>query len=129
MNINTNIQSFSSQSGIKVTQNGNSNQSIDKNKNSEAVNINIDSKTLDTLNLLSSLGEETILKAYDNSYINKDGEAITKRLNEHYKKQMKKIKGFQTLQSIFGINIIIQIINIMQNKWIKSKEILPTIKR
>ena len=36
MNINTNIQSFSSQSGIKVTQNGNSNQSIDKNKNSEA---------------------------------------------------------------------------------------------
>ena len=52
MNINTNIQSFSSQSGIKVTQNGNSNQSIDKSKNSEAVNINIDSKTLDTLNLL-----------------------------------------------------------------------------
>ena len=33
MNINTNIQSFSSQSGIKVTQNGNSNQSIDKCKN------------------------------------------------------------------------------------------------
>ena len=29
MNINTNIQSFSSQSGIKVTQNGNSNQSIE----------------------------------------------------------------------------------------------------
>ena len=59
MNINTNIQSFSSQSGIKVTQNGNTNQSIDKSKNSEAVNINIDSKTLDTLNLLSSLKEET----------------------------------------------------------------------
>ena len=39
MNINTNIQSFSSQSGIKVTQNGISNQSIDKSKNSEAVNI------------------------------------------------------------------------------------------
>lgn len=129
MNINTNIQSFSSQSGIKVTQNGISNQSIDKSKNSEAVNINIDSKTLDTLNLLSSLGEETILKAYDNSYINKDGEAITKRLNEHYKKQMKKIKDFQTLQSIFGINIITQIINIMPSKWIKLKEILPTIKR
>src|SRR5574344_1859140 len=99
MNINTNIQSFSSQSGIKVTQNGISNQSIDKSKNSEAVNINIDSKTLDTLNLLSSLGEEAILK------------------------------DFQTLQSIFGINIITQIINIMPSKWIKLKEILPTIKR
>ncbi len=94
MNINTNIQSFSSQSGIKVTQNGNTNQSIDKSKNSEAVNINIDSKTLDTLNLLSSLGEETILKAYDNSYINKDGEAITKRLNEHYKKTNEENKRF-----------------------------------
>src|SRR5574344_589985 len=94
MNINTNIQSFSSQSGIKVTQNGNSNQSIDKSKNSEAVNINIDSKTLDTLNLLSSLKEETILKAYDNSYINKDGEAITKRLNEHYKKTNEENKRF-----------------------------------
>lgn len=66
MNINTNIQSFSSQSGIKVTQNGNSNQSIDKNKNSEAVNINIDSKTLDTLNLLSFLGEETITSPINN---------------------------------------------------------------
>lgn len=66
MNINTNIQSFSSQSGIKVTQNGNSNQSIDKSKNSEAVNINIDSKTLDTLNLLSFLGEETITSPINN---------------------------------------------------------------
>ncbi|MDX4012255.1 DUF4885 family protein [Aliarcobacter skirrowii] len=90
MKINTNIQQFSSLSGIKVTQNSNTSQ----NKNSEAVNINIDSKTLDTLNLLSSLNEETILKAYDNSYINPDMEALVKKLEEHYKKTNEENKKF-----------------------------------
>ena len=93
MNINTNIQSFSSQSGIKVTQNGNSNQSIDKSKNSEAVNINIDSKTLDTLNLLSSLGEETFIKSYNN-FISDDKKAIRNRLEEVYSKATKENKKF-----------------------------------
>ena len=93
MNINTNIQSFSSQSGIKVTQNGNSNQSIDKNKNSEAVNINIDSKTLDTLNLLSSLGEETFIKSY-NKFISDDEKAVRNRLEEVYSKATKENKKF-----------------------------------
>ena len=94
MNINTNIQSFSSQSGIKVTQNGNSNQSIDKNKNSEAVNINIDSKTLDTLNLLSSLSEETILKARLNGYVNTEAKLARERLEEVYSKATKENKKF-----------------------------------
>ena len=94
MNINTNIQSFSSQSGIKVTQNGNSNQSIDKSKNSEAVNINIDSKTLDTLNLLSSLGEETILKARLNGYVNTEAKLARERLEEVYSKATKENKKF-----------------------------------
>ncbi|MGJ0311880.1 DUF4885 family protein [Aliarcobacter cryaerophilus] len=94
MNINTNIQSFSSQSGIKVTQNGISNQSIDKNKNSEAVNINIDSKTLDTLNLLSSLGEETILKARLNGYVNNEAKLARERLEEVYSKATKENKKF-----------------------------------
>ena len=93
MNINTNIQSFSSQSGIKVTQNGNSNQSIDKNKNSEAVNINIDSKTLDTLNLLSSLEEETFIKSYNN-FISDERRAIRNRLEEVYSKATKENKKF-----------------------------------
>ncbi|MCT7462166.1 DUF4885 domain-containing protein [Aliarcobacter cryaerophilus] len=94
MNINTNIQSFSSQSGIKVTQNGNTNQSIDKNKNSEAVNINIDSKTLDTLNLLSFLGEETILKARLNGYVNNEAKLARERLEEVYSKATKENKKF-----------------------------------
>ena len=94
MNINTNIQSFSSQSGIKVTQNGNSNQSIDKSKNSEAVNINIDSKTLDTLNLLSSLEEETILKARLNGYVNTEAKLARERLEEVYSKATKENKKF-----------------------------------
>ena len=93
MNINTNIQSFSSQSGIKVTQNGISNQSIDKSKNSEAVNINIDSKTLDTLNLLSSLGEETFIKSY-NKFISDDEKAVRNRLEEVYSKATKENKKF-----------------------------------
>ena len=93
MNINTNIQSFSSQSGIKVTQNGNTNQSIDKSKNSEAVNINIDSKTLDTLNLLSSLGEETFIKSYNN-FISDERRAIKNRLEEVYSKATKENKTF-----------------------------------
>ena len=93
MNINTNIQSFSSQSGIKVTQNGNFNQSIDKNKNSEAVNINIDSKTLDTLNLLSSLEEETFIKSYNN-FISDERRAIRNRLEEVYSKATKENKKF-----------------------------------
>lgn len=94
MNINTNIQSFSSQSGIKVTQNGNTNQSIDKSKNSEAVNINIDSKTLDTLNLLSSLSEETILKARLNGYVNTEAKLARERLEEVYSKATKENKKF-----------------------------------
>ncbi|MCT7445375.1 DUF4885 domain-containing protein [Aliarcobacter cryaerophilus] len=94
MNINTNIQSFSSQSGIKVTQNGNSNQSIDKSKNSEAVNINIDSKTLDTLNLLSSLKEETILKARLNGYVNTEAKLAREKLEEVYSKATKENKQF-----------------------------------
>ncbi|MEM5557931.1 DUF4885 family protein [Aliarcobacter cryaerophilus] len=94
MNINTNIQSFSSQSGIKVTQNGNNNQSIDKSKNSESININIDSKTLDTLNLLSSLGEETILKARLNGYINTEAKLARERLEEVYSKATKENKKF-----------------------------------
>ncbi|WP_419234496.1 DUF4885 family protein [Aliarcobacter cryaerophilus] len=94
MNINTNIQSFSSQSGIKVTQNGISNQSIDKNKNSEAININIDSKTLDTLNLLSSLKEETILKARLNGYVNNEAKLARERLEEVYSKATKENKKF-----------------------------------
>ncbi|WP_066359741.1 DUF4885 family protein [Aliarcobacter cryaerophilus] len=93
MNINTNIQSFSSQSGIKVTQNGNTNQSIDKSKNSEAVNINIDSKTLDTLNLLSSLEEETFIKSYNN-FISDERRAIKNRLEEVYSKATKENKKF-----------------------------------
>ncbi len=104
MNINTNIQSFSSQSGIKVTQNGNSNQSIDKNKNSEAVNINIDSKTLDTLNLLSSLEEETFIKSYNN-FISDERRAIRNRLEEVYQKQQKRIKNLQIQSNILVINI------------------------
>ncbi|MCT7531530.1 DUF4885 domain-containing protein [Aliarcobacter cryaerophilus] len=94
MNINTNIQSFNSQSGIKVTQNGNTNQSIDKSKNSEAVNINIDSKTLDTLNLLSSLSEETILKARLNGYVNTEAKLARERLEEVYSKATKENKKF-----------------------------------
>ncbi|MCT7512626.1 DUF4885 domain-containing protein [Aliarcobacter cryaerophilus] len=94
MNINTNIQSFSSQSGIKVTQNGNTNQSIDKSKNSEAVNINIDSKTLDTLNLLSFLGEETILKARLNGYVNTEAKLAREKLEEVYSKATKENKKF-----------------------------------
>ena len=94
MNINTNIQSFSSQNGIKVTQNGNTNQSIDKSKNSEAVNINIDSKTLDTLNLLSFLGEETILKARLNGYVNTEAKLARERLEEVYSKATKENKKF-----------------------------------
>ncbi|MGH2307603.1 DUF4885 family protein [Aliarcobacter sp. ERUVET-8] len=93
MNINTNIQSFSSQSGIKVTQNGNTNQSIDKSKNSEAVNINIDSKTLDTLNLLSFLEEETFIKSYNN-FISDERRAIKNRLEEVYSKATKENKKF-----------------------------------
>ena len=93
MNINTNIQSFSSQSGIKVTQNGNTNQSIDKSKNSEAININIDSKTLDTLNLLSSLEEETFIKSYNN-FISDERRAIRNRLEEVYSKATKENKKF-----------------------------------
>ncbi len=45
-------QSFSSTSGIKVTQN---NTSTNQSKNTEATSLNINSSTLQTLNLLSSL--------------------------------------------------------------------------
>ncbi|PWE25591.1 DUF4885 family protein [Aliarcobacter skirrowii] len=92
MKINTNIQQFSSLSGIKVTQNNYIQQT---NKNSEAVNININKNTLNSLNLLSSLDEETFLKAYDNSYINKNREAILKKLDDFYKQENIKNKSFQ----------------------------------
>ncbi|MCT7446233.1 DUF4885 domain-containing protein [Aliarcobacter skirrowii] len=92
MKINTNIQQFSSQSGIKVTQNNYTQQT---NKNSEAVNININTNTLNSLNLLSSLDEETFITTWDNSYVNKDREAILKKLDDFYKQENIKNKSFQ----------------------------------
>ncbi|MEN5388216.1 DUF4885 family protein, partial [Aliarcobacter skirrowii] len=90
MKINTNIQQFNSINGIKVTQSSNTSQ----NKNSEAVNININSNTLNSLNLLSELDKETFLKTYDNSYVNQDMEALVKELEEHYKKTNEENKKF-----------------------------------
>ena len=63
-------QSFSSTTGIKVTQNNSS--STNQSKNTGATNVNINSNTLQTLNLLSSLKEETFIKSSQNGYINKD---------------------------------------------------------
>ncbi len=90
MKINTNIQQFSSLSGIKVTQNSYTTQ----NKINEAVNININSNTLNSLSLLSSLEEKTFLKAYDNSYVNPNMDAFVKKLEEHYKKTNEENKKF-----------------------------------
>lgn len=90
MKINTNIQQFSSLSGIKVTQNSNTSQ----NKNSEAINLDINSNTLNSLNLLSSLDEETFITTWDNSYVNKDREAILKKLDDFYKQENIKNKSF-----------------------------------
>ncbi|MDX4058349.1 DUF4885 family protein [Aliarcobacter skirrowii] len=91
MKININIQQFSSLSEIKVTQNSNTSQ----NKNSEAIKININSNTLNSLNLLSSLDEETFITTWDNSYVNKDREAILKKLDDFYKQENIKNKSFQ----------------------------------
>ena len=89
MNINTNIQSFSSQSGIKVTQNGNSNQSIDKNKNSEAVNINMEDKQniiKDAINLkeFSFKGIKSEADSLLEKYGSKDMELIKLLLMQKY---------------------------------------------
>lgn len=107
-------QSFSSTSGIKVTENNGS--STNQSKNTEATSLNINSSTLQTLNLLSSLKEETFIKPTQNGYENKDEEALVNKLKEHYKKLMKKIKVFQIQQIIFGINTIIKTMNIMQKR-------------
>ncbi|MFA7021538.1 DUF4885 family protein [Aliarcobacter sp.] len=90
MKINTNIQQFSSLSGIKVTQNNYTQQT---NKNSEAVNIDIDKNTLNSLNLLSSLDEETFIKSYNN-FISDDEKAVRNRLEEVYSKATKENKKF-----------------------------------
>ena len=84
MIINTSTSSFSSKSGIKVTQHNNSsNNSNNKNE----VNLNINSNTLNSLNKLSSLDEQTFLKPSDNSYVNKDRENAINKLNEYYKNE------------------------------------------
>ncbi|MFX4241979.1 DUF4885 family protein [Aliarcobacter butzleri] len=84
-------QSFSSTSGIKVTQN---NSSTNQSKNTEATSLNINSSTLQTLNLLSSLKEETFIKPTQNGYVNKDEEALVNKLKEHYKKTNEENKSF-----------------------------------
>ncbi|PWE20787.1 DUF4885 family protein [Aliarcobacter skirrowii] len=89
MKINTNIQQFSSLSGIKVTQSLNTSQ----NKNSEAVNININTNTLNSLSLLSSLDEETFIKS-NNNFISDDEKAVRNRLEEVYSKVTKENKKF-----------------------------------
>ncbi|MDN5097405.1 hypothetical protein O8C85_02545, partial [Aliarcobacter butzleri] len=76
-------QSFSSTSGIKVTQN---NSSTNQSKNTEATSINISQNTLQTLNLLSSLKEETFIKPTQNGYVNAETVAAKSRLNEVYSK-------------------------------------------
>jgi len=85
-------QSFSSTTGIKVTQNNSS--STNQSKNTGATNVNINSNTLQTLNLLSSLKEETFIKSSQNGYINKDEEALVNKLKEHYKKTNEENKTF-----------------------------------
>ncbi|RBQ29836.1 DUF4885 family protein [Aliarcobacter vitoriensis] len=89
INLNT-VQQFSSQNGIKVTQSHSTNQ---KN-NTEAVSININSKTLDSLNLLSSLDEKTFINANRNGYINFEAKVIKERLEEVYSKATKENKTF-----------------------------------
>ncbi|MDY0180122.1 DUF4885 family protein [Aliarcobacter skirrowii] len=91
MKINTSIQQFNSISGIKVTQNSITTQ----NKINEAVNININSNTLNSLSLLSSLEEKTFLKAYDNSYVNPNMEAIFNKLDSFYNQENIKNKKFK----------------------------------
>ncbi|OCL83053.1 hypothetical protein AAW30_01127 [Arcobacter porcinus] len=91
MIINTSTSSFSSQSGIKVTQHNNSSNNFN-NKNE--VNLNINSNTLNSLNKLSSLDEQTFLKPSDNSYINKDRENAINKLNEYYKNENILNKSF-----------------------------------
>ncbi|RBQ31627.1 hypothetical protein CRU92_05275 [Arcobacter sp. FW59] len=88
INLNT-VQQLSSQNGIKVTQSYSTNQ---KN-NTEEISININSKTLDTLNLLSSLGEETFIKSYNN-FISDERRAIINKLEEVYSKATKENKTF-----------------------------------
>ncbi|OCL87470.1 hypothetical protein AAX26_00555 [Aliarcobacter thereius] len=91
MIINTNTTSFNSQNGIKVTQSFNSsNNSNNKNE----INLNINSNTLNSLNKLSSLDEQTFLKASDNSYVNKDRENVINKLNEYYKQENILNKSF-----------------------------------
>ncbi|MDY0180123.1 DUF4885 family protein [Aliarcobacter skirrowii] len=91
MKINTNIQQFNSISGIKVTQNG-IEQTNQKNS-TEAVNININTNTLNTLNLLSSLDEETFIKS-NNTFMSDEEKAIRNRLEEVYSKATKENKKF-----------------------------------
>ena len=84
-------QSFSSTSGIKVTQN---NSSTNQSKNTEATSLNINSSTLQTLNLLSSLKEETFIKPTQNGYVNAETVAAKNRLNEVYSKANQENKKF-----------------------------------
>ncbi|MCT7622135.1 hypothetical protein [Aliarcobacter butzleri] len=84
-------QSFSSTSGIKVTQN---NTSTNQSKNIEATSVSINSNTLQTLNLLSSLKEETFIKPTQNGYVNAETVAAKNRLNEVYSKANQENKKF-----------------------------------
>ncbi|TLS72451.1 DUF4885 domain-containing protein [Aliarcobacter thereius] len=90
MKINTAIQQFSSISGIKVTQSSNTIQS----KNSEAINLDINTNTLNSLNLLSSLDKETFLKAKLNGYVNAEEKMVKDRLDEVYSKVNEENKKF-----------------------------------
>ncbi|MCT7587457.1 DUF4885 domain-containing protein [Aliarcobacter butzleri] len=85
-------QSFSSTSGIKVTQNNSS--STNQSKNTEATSVNISQNTLQTLNLLSSLKEETFIKPTQNGYVNAETVAAKNRLNEVYSKANQENKKF-----------------------------------
>ncbi|EFU70911.1 conserved hypothetical protein [Aliarcobacter butzleri JV22] len=84
-------QSFVSTTGIKVTQN---NSSTNQSKNTEATSLNINSSTLQTLNLLSSLKEETFIKPTQNGYVNVETVAAKNRLNEVYSKANQENKKF-----------------------------------
>ncbi|OCL88231.1 DUF4885 family protein [Arcobacter porcinus] len=96
MIINTSTSSFSSKSGIKVTQHNNS--SYNSNNKNE-VNLNISSNTLNSLNKLSSLDEQTFLKANTNGYVNLESKIARERLEDIYSKATKENLKFKDPES------------------------------
>lgn len=95
MTINSNTQSFSTLNrAIKVTKLDNTDSSSKKLSDAVSVNISSNATTTNTISLLNSLKEETVIQSR-NGYVNLEQQTAIKKMSEYYLNAVQENNQFK----------------------------------